>query len=107
MWGFTVNFGSVTSGPEKLAIAFDTQDKAEEWYDAFDQAISNAAPARHQRSASTISDISNDTDMTGLHASMRSIQSFGTSVDFFFVLEVWFISFSKTVVVSFLYEIRD
>lgn len=82
MWGFHITFGSITSGPDKLALAFETQELAEEWHAAFEQVVEKVLEKRqHFRSASAISDISGDTDMSMSEAAtpMRLSQaSFGT-----------------------------
>lgn len=39
MWGFSVTWSGTVSGPDKLALAFETRDDADEWHLAFSQAI--------------------------------------------------------------------
>lgn len=57
MWGFTVTWTALVGGPDKLALAFDTKDDAEEWHQAFSEAISRAA-LNMPRSISAASDAS-------------------------------------------------
>lgn len=42
MWGFCVTWSSVMSS-DKLTMAFESEDMATEWHDAFEKAISHAA----------------------------------------------------------------
>ena len=57
MWGFTVNWSALVSGPDKLALAFDTKEEAEEWHTAFTDAIARSS-TRVPRTISTASDAS-------------------------------------------------
>ena len=58
MWGFTVNWSALVGGPDKLALAFDTKDDAEEWHQAFSDAVSSALSFRMHLSISAASDAS-------------------------------------------------
>jgi hypothetical protein len=74
MWGFTVNWSATVGGPDKLPLAFETKDQAEEWHLAFSEAISKAALRR------TISGTGSDTSTSNLDFS-SSFQSRGSALD--------------------------
>jgi Protein ENHANCED DISEASE RESISTANCE 2, C-terminal/START domain len=78
MWGFTVNWSATVGGPDKLPLAFESKDEAEEWHLAFSQAISKAAlrPALPRAVSVSGSDASTtNIDFTG------SFQSRGSALD--------------------------
>lgn len=43
MWGFTITWTVLVGGVDKLALAFDTKEMADEWHLAFTNAIEHAA----------------------------------------------------------------
>ena len=61
MLGFTVSWSALISGPEKLRVAFETTEEAEEWHEAFTEAISRRAAMRVGRTISSTSDASTAT----------------------------------------------
>jgi hypothetical protein len=78
MWGFTVSWSATVGGPDKLSLAFESKDEAEEWHLAFSEAISKAAlrPSVFR----TVSTAGSDTSTTNLDFS-NSLQSRGTALD--------------------------
>jgi hypothetical protein len=74
MWGFTVTWSATVGGPDKLPLAFESKEEAEEWHLAFSEAISKAALRR------TISAADSDTSNANLDLS-GSFQSRGSALD--------------------------
>ncbi|KAL4514332.1 hypothetical protein Ndes2526B_g03998 [Nannochloris sp. 'desiccata'] len=78
MWGFTVNWSATVGGPDKLPLAFESKDEAEEWHVAFSEAISKAA--LRPSVLRTVSTAGSDASTSNLDFS-SSFQSRGSALD--------------------------
>jgi hypothetical protein len=62
MWGFTITWTGLVNGQEKLSLAFETEDTAQEWHASFCKAIADSPAARVPSVHRTVSAAS-DTSM--------------------------------------------
>ena len=82
MWAFTVTWIGLVGGQHKLCLAFDTEDEAVQWHNAFSKAIGNAVnSATSRRTYSISSDVSTlATDADANESALGSrIDTSGTS----------------------------